>query len=214
MSNTWGRIGSRSALACMVLAASAVPAFGDVFGFAPVTANTVANTGAGMAQLTMSVDPAPAGRVSFTFMNAGPLLCSITDVYFDDSDLVASLFSITNMTGVSFSQGAAPPNLPGGNMLSPAFSTSTGLSADSNPPAQPNGVNPGEQLSLTMTLNPGKTFGDVIAALNVGGSALRVGIHVQGFADGGSESFINQVPAPGAAALLGLGALAVGRRRR
>jgi hypothetical protein len=52
-------------------------------------------------------------------------------------------------SGVDFAPGASPPNLPGGN--APAFSFDANFSADSTPPAQPNGVNPGEFLSMIFT---------------------------------------------------------------
>jgi hypothetical protein len=90
---------------------------------------------------------------------------------------------------VSFSQGASPPDLPGGEDCVPDFDVTAGFSADSDPPAQPNGVNPTEWLDITFDLQSGQTFDDVVAQLNSG--ALRIGIHVQGFANGGSESFIN-----------------------
>ena len=59
-------------------------------------------------------------------------------------------------------------------------------------PAQPNGVNPGESLGIVFDLIGGQAFADTIAALADGG--LRIGIHVQGFEDGGSESFVNNGP--------------------
>jgi hypothetical protein len=182
------------------------------YGFGGITNNSATNTANGEAQLFVDVAAVGAAQVSFTFRNVGPHAMSITDVYFDDGTLLG-IASITNMSGVDFSQGASPPNLPGGNTLSPPFSTTAGFLADSDPPAQPNGVNPGEQLVITFDLIGGMTFADTITALDTPGDHLRIGIHVQGYADGGSESFVN-VPAPGALALLGLGGLAATRRRR
>lgn len=196
-------------LTCAIAASSALG--GVIYSFGPVTANNVADVNAGLSQLSVEVDPVGPSQVSFTFRNAGPLAMSITDVYFDDGTLLG-IASITNMPGVSFSQNATPPNLPGGNLLSPAFQTTAGFSADSNPPVQPNGVNPGEQVIITFNLIGGQTFADTITAMNTPGDHLRVGIHVQGFTSGGSESFAT--PAPGALALLaGLGAFQSRRRR-
>ena len=126
------------------------------------------------------------------------------------------LSQITNGSGVSFSQYTSPPNLPGANNVSPPFQVTAGFLADSNPPTQPNGVNPGEWLKIYFNLQSGKNFANVISDLT--NESLRIGIHVQGFTDGGSESFVNNpVPIPAAAwlfgsGLLGLGALA--RRRK
>lgn len=183
---------------------------GVLFYFANITANNVADAAAGEAQLSVMVSDVGGGQVSFLFSNSGPAPMSITDVYFDDGSLLG-IASITNGPGVDFSQGAAPPNLPGGNSISPPFITSAGFSADSNPPAQPNGVNPGEFLIITFDLIGGKTFADVIHELSTS-NELRIGIHVQGFAGGGSESFVT--PAPGALGLLGFAGVLAARRRR
>jgi hypothetical protein len=177
----------------------------------------VADATIGEHQLFLDVAPAEKNGltgVGFTFSNIGPAASSITDVYFDDGALLA-LMAITNSTGVEFAQGASPKNLPGRNSIFPVFDVSPGLSADSTSPTQPNGVNPGESLSLFFTLQNGRSFADVRDALATG--ALRVGIHVQGFADGGSESFVNhRVPEPATLYLLGAGLLGlaawVGRR--
>jgi hypothetical protein len=123
---------------------------------------------------------------------------------------------------VQFAQDATPQNLPGGNGI--GFETTAGFSADSDPPVQPNGVNPGESLGVIFNLISGKTYQDTLAAidLGLGGSvygSLRIGIHVQGFADGGSESFVNThvIPEPAGLmvwSLLGLAAASCGVMRR
>jgi hypothetical protein len=164
--------------------------------------------------MTVDVSDPGGGRIDFSFENTGPAASSITDVYWDDGTLLA-IFSITNTPGlVEFSNPATPANLPGANNASPRFVTSAGFSADSDPPVQPMGVNPGEWLTVTFTLIGGQTFADAIQDLTDG--SLRIGIHVQGYTSGGSESLVN-VPAPEPGTFVpvagGLLALAVQRRR-
>jgi hypothetical protein len=69
-------------------------------------------------------------------------------------------------------------------------------------------------LTVTFVLIGGHTFADAIQDLNDGN--LRVGIHVQGFGSGGSESFVNMpMPEPGTFVPVagGMFALAAARRR-
>jgi hypothetical protein len=80
-------------------------------------------------------------------------------------------------------------------------------------------VNPGETLTLYLSLLPGQSLGDVLSGLVDG--TVRVGLHVQGFAGGGSVSVISDpqsvVPLPAAALLFGSGLALLGwfgRRRR
>jgi hypothetical protein len=180
----------------------------------------------GEAQLFVEVVDL-GSQVDFIFTNIGPLASSITDVYFDDGTLLG-IASITNTVGlVDFSQLADPLDLPGGNNVSPPFATTAGFSADSNPPTQPMGVNPSEFLGITFDLQGGGTHQDIVDELTSG--ELRIGIHVQGYSSGGSESFINNgeyippteppgavIPAPGAVLLgsIGIGVVGWLRRRR
>ena len=196
------------------LGAGSIPAGAVTLGFGCISNNSAADCAAGEAQVTVDVADAGGNQISFTFENAGPVASSITDVYWDDGGVLAGIFSITNTPGlVAFSSPADPGNLPAANDAPPPFQTTPGFSADSDSPVQANGVNPGEQLVVIFDLLSGKTFADAIADLTDGD--LRIGVHVQGFASEGGESFVNEpIPEPGTAMLLGLGLLVLGKTRR
>jgi hypothetical protein len=215
------RISIQVAVLCVCVAA---PACADMhtYGFDCITNKTAANVAIGEAQLTVDVSDHGLNQVLFTFRNSGPDASSICDVYFDDGSLlgIASLIDaddgVGGNLGVDFTRLADPGDLPGGNNATPPFVTTAGFSADSDPPVQPNGVNPGESLGIIFSLQVGRTFDDVIAELN--NTSLRIGIHVQGFSVGDSESFVNNpptAPVPGAVLLgmLGLGTAGLRLRR-
>jgi hypothetical protein len=181
------------------------------FAFRCITNNSATDCGIGEAQLWVDVLANGNSQVDFVFHNRGPQDSSITDVYFADGTLLG-IAAIYNGSGVSFSQWATPGNLPGGKSI--GFNTTSGFSADSDSPVQPNGVNPDDVLTIRFDLIGGKTYLDTLAALQDG--SLRIGIHVQGFASGGSESFV-AIPEPGSALLIGCGLALFGilaRRKR
>ncbi len=214
-----GSLAAVSAAVCGLACTGAAWA-GTTYSFRAITANNLADVAVGKAQLFVDVEAAGPNQALFTFRNVGPAAASITDVYFDDGTLlgIAALIDRDENSGdpgVDFSQLASPPNLPGGNALTPAFETTAGFLADSDPPVMHNGVNPGESLGVLFDLKSGGTIDDVLAELQSG--QLRIGVHVQGFDSGGSESFVNAVvvplPAPLALAVAGLGGLVAQRRR-
>lgn len=159
----------------------------QTYSFSCISNNSATNCATGANQLSMTFSQG-AGYVDFRFDNSGPLASSITDIYWSWAGNEAlfdwSLSQITDSgAGVAFSPEATPDNLPGGNGITPQFTAQ--FSADSDAPIQPNGVNPGEWVSFrffTTLTNTGEDLFD---------GALRVGLHVQGFGNGGSESFVN-----------------------
>lgn len=205
---------------CLTANAGIVYSFNHIveYGDGPIE---FANGDIGEAQLFVEVSELSAEQVLFTFTNTGSEVCSVTDIYFDDGALLGIALIDNSCSGVSFSQYATPHNLPGGNNLSPPFQTTQGFSADSDPPVQPNGVNPNEWLGISFDLKSGETYDNVIG--NLASGDLRIGIHVQGFDSGwcggsDSESFVNNgvVPEPTTVTLLsaGLGIVTLLRKRR
>ncbi len=206
---------------------AAIAARGDIltYSFQCITNNNPSSCATGEAQLFVDVvgngqtvqigsspyGPSSSDQVLFRFRNTGPSASVITGVYFDDGALL-SLAQLIGMTGVQFSGGGSPPNLPGGNSLSPPFNATFHATAD--PPPSHNGVNPYEALGVLFALQGGLSWDDVIGALNSGD--LRIGIHVQAFQGGYSESFVNNgvVPEPAAILLVGSVLLLLGRRLR
>ena len=193
------------------------------YGFYCITDNNSTNADIGEAQLFVDVLNG-ADEVQFNFRNVGPNSCSITDVYFDDGTLLelAGLIDKDDSyngrdghPGVDFSIGADPPDLPGGSQMVPPFQVELGFFADPDPPPPDCGVQPPDEwLGVVFLLDGGN--GDVYDVLDeLDNGTLRIGIHVQSFngVDGDSESFVN-VPEPASMLLLGLGGLALRRKRR
>ncbi|MBS1190915.1 MAG: hypothetical protein H6R10_2707 [Rhodocyclaceae bacterium] len=211
----------------------------DTFHFTPITDQGNPLLQSLGNQLTVDVTQGGADNVLMTFSNPGNINSTIAQVYLDDSpvDLFSSVAVASQSTGVSFSAGANPGNLPGGN--APAFAFDATSSFGANPPAPTSGVNdsgryPGEFLTLSATLNSGHTFADAINSLSAGnasnGNFLRIGAHVISIADlnDASASFLDTGTGGGAAPpppipepetwgmlMAGLGFLtALARRRR
>jgi hypothetical protein len=174
------------------------PAAGFLFGFNNITGNSATNALAGENQLLINVTDANGGKtltsnqVLFTFSNIGSAASSITQIYFDNGTALKSISNVaTSATGVSFSQGTG--QLPGGNSLSNKFASNFGIQA--NQPTSQQGVNNtgaggNEWVSVLFTLDTNKTLQTVIDELQSG--ALRIGMHIQAFGDGGSEAFVNK----------------------
>ena len=191
-------------------------------GFDCITNNNIGNCAIGESQLTVDVTDVGSGKIQFSFYNTGSEQSTISEVYFDDGTLlgIAGLIDADDGSGgdsgVDFSQGANPPDLPGGNTLTPPFQVTAGFLADADNPAPKWGVSPGEWLGIVFDLQAGGTFADVLTELGTG--ELRIGIHVINFASGGSESFVNSpVPVPAAVWLFGsglVGLAGIARRKK
>lgn len=177
-----------SSVAMCALSAGRCTASSTVFYFSCLTENDPVSA-ATAPQFTGILAPYSSSRVQFTINNAsGGAQSSITDIYFDDAAHCLSQMTIINGSGVAYSSGAYPTNLPGASNADPDFATS--YSADSDYPTTSNGVNPGEYISFRFK-------GEYDAAVqNMTTDDLRIGIYVQGFAGGRLESFISSTTAP------------------
>ncbi len=181
------------------------------YGFDCITDNSAQSAAIGEAQLLVDVTVVD-NTAQFVFTNSGPAACSITDVYFYDGVLInTEIVEISWSGNVSFSEGASPNHLPGFDTSTVELTSDDPFAdADSNKPTQPMGVNPGESLTIRLGMLDGIDLDAILAALN--GGTFVIGIHVQGFDNGKSESFVatppgTPVPEPCTLALVGLGGL-------
>ena len=217
----------------MLLGAFAMPAVANkTYSFTGIVTSET-NSGdiaVGEAQLFVDVSDAGTNQVRFDFRNTGPASCFIDGVYFDDGTLlgIASIIDADNGgdSGVDFSQGATPGDLPGGNELSPPFDVTAGFLSDADSPGtDKDGVDPYESLGIVFDLIDDMDYDDVLYALSIPSDygGLRIGLKVQGFDpddEDRSASFVNNgpvvIPAPGAVLLGSIGVSLVGwlRRRR
>ena len=188
------------------------PAHAVTFGFTNISNNSGVAAQVG-SQLSVDVTAQGTSEVRFTFTNSGPIASSITDIYFVDTSLLftaGQAVGVVNSPGVNFADGASPQNLPGGNTVS--FGASS-FAADSEPPAQPNGVNPGETLALILALAGPHTVADVVSGLLL--NSFKIGLHVQGILPPGSnrdfsDAFVTTTPIPAALPLFVTGLASLG----
>ncbi|MHC4124827.1 MAG: hypothetical protein ACYSSI_14720 [Planctomycetota bacterium] len=177
-------------------------------------------------QFNVIVSDPGDGKISFYFTNLGPVWSSVTRIYFHDTlNILQTPVEITNGPGVSFDTPAIPSNLPGGNNAAPPFVTTGLLSVQSIHPnvpengIHPNTSNPNDWLTLSLSLQPGKTFQQLTNGLY--NNYVRLGIHVQQIPDGDSttsDSFIAQpatdpIPEPATILLLSLCAMMLRKKQ-
>lgn len=206
------RIATLAALLLGAAALTAAPAGALTLGFGCITGNLAGDCAIGEGQLGVEITDPGGGAVRFQVRNAGPEASAVAEIYFDDGSLLG-LSSVHDGPGVDFEPAASPPDLPGGDGLVPPFQVTAGFLAQASSPPSMNGVGPGQWVQIDFDLQAGRSVADVAADLASG--ELRIGLHVIGFASGGSESFVNlaAVPEP-ALGLLGAGALVALRVRR
>lgn len=195
-------------IAALALFAS-VPANAISLSFECITNNSATDCGIATSQLEVTIDALGGDQARLELSNPGPLAAVYTSVLLDGT-ILSAVASITNAAGVSFAE-VSPGVLPGGVSAPISFTTDLQVSANSPPPG--NGVGPGETLIVDFDIADGFAFQDVIDALTDG--SLRIGVRVQAFASGGSESLLNvPVPEPHGVLLLGAGLLGLGRLGR
>lgn len=197
-------------LAAVALLLSAVNTNAATVNFIGVNANEVNVS----SQLSMQVTQT-GNNVDFKISNAnGGLVMFVGHIYFDflNTNLFTSLTQTGQLGQVSFTgHASSSQNFPEGNNIS----FSTNADADRNGGAG-NGINVGEYVILSAVLSSNT---DIMSLLSTGG--LRVGLHIQGYASGGSDSYVSSVttpstvPVPAAAWLFmsGLGLFGIARKR-
>lgn len=209
-----------AAVAVLVVAGTAAASSVDV-RFSRVTANSSQNVASQFLARVSQVSGQP-NLVRVRLTNAVGIYSSISEVYYDSrgtSPLNTTIQPTLAQFGASFTGGGASPgNLPGGANLSTAFNAVTLFSADAqgNPSVGIDAAS--DWLDMTFTLLSGRTFANVVSALNNGD--LRIGLHVRAIGnDKKSDSFVSTppvVPLPPAAwaGLATLAGVAAWRRVR
>ncbi len=166
----------------------------DWLSFENITHNDPHDAAIGEAQFGLNISEYASGQVLFEYANQGPEPCTLTQIYLEKG-MPLELNSIWNNPGlVQFTADPKLQDLPGGKSLDPNFLADKLLSAGADAPSPHLGVNPGESLAMLYDLDEDTSYETFLQQLK--DQYLRVGIHVQAFESGGSESYI-AVPEPG-----------------
>ena len=205
---------------CISIVPIKVNAISVTYDFYSISKNNPENVARSESQIHLDVIESGDDAL-FVFRNDGPAPGVITNIYFDDDELLSRARLIDADDGIAghefvdFSLTARPPRLPGGNRLDHPFKVTESFSADSYPSKRVTGVGSSEWLGIIFNLQGQSTYQDVVGDMLTG--TLRVGIHVQGFAGGRRGIFLNRdapVPEPMTAVgiMIGINGL-VGYRR-
>lgn len=191
-------------VAALILSSLATRA--ELFTFYAITSNDSSGYAqfVGESQLYMDVTLLEMNQVSLVFKNDGLEDSVVTRIYFDFTpELNLNLVSINDGNGVAFKATPVnPKNLPAGRGMESLFVSDLGVASYN--PSPKNGINPNDNLELIMSYDESY---DILGAL--GNEDLRVGLHVQSFEGGHSESFVNVIPEPSTLPLFCLGSLAL-----
>lgn len=176
--------------------------------------------------LWVDVQSTSASTVAFTFGNASTNGAISTKIYFETPHDGSTLFDGTGgisaqSAGVSFSNGGnGSTNPPGGNDV--GWNGTDRHFVRTKQGGVGNGINAGEWLTIELGLAQGVSYSDILADLNSGN--FRIAQHVQSIepgdisvgmiTEGGNGSEITVIPLPTGAGLAGLGLGLVALRRR
>jgi len=196
-------LGIIKAIVCINFLVLCGPVQADMYSFDVFTANGAYGDNPGFNVWVDVRDGGTATTAIFEFHNDSAFSCSITQIYFDDGALLG-IGSLENGPGTDFGTGEVTPgpdNLPGWDLLNPDFEATQEFSIGPFPEMIANGINPGEMVRVTFQLKSDLTMQNVLNDIDSG--ALRVGVHIQSFPDGFSESAI-MIPEPATVGMMGL----------
>jgi hypothetical protein len=177
--------------------------------FSCITNNNANDCAIGTAQLSATLLELDAGAL-LTITMAGSEVGVVEQLFIESRFVTEISFEGSILSGtVVFGSGQAGGNLPGGNSIS--FIEAVNIAANNPAPWYGIGRHPKD--------DDYPQAGQFLLSLDDGGyndllSDLRIGVHVTGYASGGSESFvITPIPEPGTAVMFGFGLLALSGRR-
>lgn len=203
MTNISMRVLATSAIAVAVVLSSTTSAqAASLGGFGCITNNSPAHCAIGEAQLSADL----TGDL-LTIQMTGTNPAVVEQVFIEGAGVTGGIFVMGGPVGadVIFNDATAGGNLPGGNTVN--FMEAINFAATKPPPND--GIGYHDQDPISGQFAVFQLFGDL--------SNLRVGVHVIGFDQDGSESFVTPgraVPEPSAALAFAVGSLVIGTATR
>lgn len=193
-------------ITAIVLILATVSARAELFSFYGITGNDPSGNAVTIGETQLSVDVTELSPTTarLLFANSGPVDSAVTKICFEYSGATAINLGLVSTSPMSWSLGNT--QLPGANGT---FISDFCIHTD--PPPSMNGITPTTSpLEVILSYDAGSF--DIVESL--GNADFRLGLHVISIGAGEySESFINNIPEPSTALLLGFVAL-VGKSYR